>query len=100
MTEDGFKTQLADARRAAFQAGMSRVQVLTAEAIETLVALMAPDVSPAVRLGAARTVAELGIHRNDSETIMRKLDEIEAYQRHHDGGGKSCGDHSGEFCRG
>jgi hypothetical protein len=37
-----------------------------------------------VRLGAARTVAELGIHRNDAETIMRKLGEIEALQRQAD----------------
>jgi hypothetical protein len=50
-------------------------------AIETLAALMAADVAAAVRLGAARTVAELGIHQHDAETIMRKLDEIEAYQR-------------------
>jgi hypothetical protein len=50
-------------------------------AIETLAALMAADVAAAVRLGAARTVAELGIHQHDAETIMRKLDEIEAYRR-------------------
>jgi hypothetical protein len=86
MAEDGFKAQLAEARRAAFQAGMGRVQALTAEAVETLAVLMAPDVSAAVRLGAARTVAELGIHHNDAETIMRKLEEIEAYQRQQDRG--------------
>lgn len=85
MVEDGFKSQLAEARRAAFQAGMSRVQALTSDAIETLATLMAPDVAAAVRLGAARTVAELGIHQNDAETIMKKLDEIEAYQRQESG---------------
>ena len=37
--------------------------------------------SPNVRLGAARTVAEMGIHQHDADTIMRKLDEIEAAQR-------------------
>jgi hypothetical protein len=36
---------------------------------------------PAVRLGAARTVAEIGMHQYDAETILRKLDEIEARQR-------------------
>jgi hypothetical protein len=82
--DDQFKQDLAEARRAAFQAGMSRVQALANEAVETLAALMAPDVSPAVRLGAARTIAELGIHQHDGETILRKLDEIESYQRQQD----------------
>lgn len=81
MTEDGFREQLADARRAAFQAGMSRVQALTAEAVETLAALMAPDVSPAVRLGAARTVAELGLYQHDAELITSKLAALEATLR-------------------
>ena len=43
--------------------------------------LMRPGEPPGVRLGAARTVAELGIHRDDAENIMRRLDEIEAFQR-------------------
>ncbi len=30
---------------------------------------------------AARTVAELGVHQHDAETILKKLDEIEAAQR-------------------
>ncbi len=81
MAEDGFRAELGEARRAAFQAGMNRVQALTGEAVETLAALMAPDVSAAVRLGAARTVAELGLHQHDAETIMKKLDEIETFQR-------------------
>ncbi len=32
-------------------------------------------------VGAARTVAELGIHQYDADTILRKIDEIEGYQR-------------------
>jgi hypothetical protein len=87
MTEDAmFQRDLAEARRATFQAGMNRVQALTVEAVETLAALMAADVSPAVRLGAARSVADLGIHHNDAETIMRKLDELEAYHRQQEAG--------------
>jgi hypothetical protein len=86
MAEERFRSELAEARRAAFQAGMDRVQALTAEAVETLAALMAPDVPAAVRLGAARTVAELGLHQHDADTIMKKLDEIEAYQRQQETG--------------
>ena len=37
-----------------------------------------------MRLGAARTVVELGIHQHDAETIVQRLDEIEAYQKQED----------------
>lgn len=85
MTDDeDFKRELADARRAMFQAGMHRVQALTARAVETLEALMRPKMPPAVRLGAARTVAELGTYQHDAETILEKLEQIEAFQREQD----------------
>ena len=81
MAEDVFKHELAEARRVTFQAGMSRVQALTAVAIDTLAMLMGRGMPPTVRLGAARTVAELGMHQHDADTIMQKLSEIEACQR-------------------
>jgi len=46
-----------------------------------LTTLMSRTMPPTVRLGAARTVAELGIHQHDAETILRKLEDIEACQR-------------------
>ncbi len=60
---------------------MSRVQALTGKAIETLDELLGEKNYPNVRLSAARTVAELGIHQHDAETIMRKLDEIDEHQQ-------------------
>lgn len=45
---------------------------------------MRESAPPSVRLGAARTVAELGIHRDHAENILRKLGEIEALQRRAD----------------
>jgi hypothetical protein len=80
MTQPDFREALADARRATFDAGMQRVQALTTEAVETLSALMKSG-PPAVRLGAARTVLELGMHHNDAETIRAKLAEVEELQR-------------------
>lgn len=81
MTDDeAFKRDLAEARTAIYQAGMARVQALTSKAVETLEVLMAAKKHPAVRLGAARTVAELAMHQHDAEEIMRKLDEIEGLQ--------------------
>ena len=39
--------------------------------MDTLEELLDEKKHPSVRLGAARTVAEIGIHQNDSETILR-----------------------------
>ncbi len=82
LTEDeAFQGALAEARCLAFEAGMGRVQALTARAVEALDELLGAKKCPSVRLGAARTVAELAIHQHDADTIMRKLDVIESYQR-------------------
>ena len=79
--DETFKTAYAEARRATFEAGMGRIQALTARAVETLEELLDDKKYPNVRLGAARTIAEIGIHQNDAETILRKLEEIEAAQQ-------------------
>lgn len=81
MAEDPFKHALEEARRATFQAGMNRVQALTATAIDTLAVLMGRRMPPTVRLGAARAVVELGTQRHDADTIMQKLHEVEACQQ-------------------
>jgi hypothetical protein len=49
--------------------------------VETLEELLDAKKFPAVRLGAARTIVELGMHQHDTETIMRKLEEIEVAQQ-------------------
>ena len=64
---------------------MSRVQALAGKVIQTLDDLLDAKDHPNVRLGAARTVAELGIHQHDAETILWKLDEIEEHHRRHQG---------------
>jgi alpha-beta hydrolase superfamily lysophospholipase len=79
--DEAFQAEYDAARRMAFQAAMNRVHALTARAVETLEDLLGAEKHPSVRLGAARTVAEIGIHQHDAETIMRKLDDIEAAQR-------------------
>ena len=81
--DEAFQAAYAAARQAAFQAGINRAQVLTVKAIDTLDELLDEKKHPHVRLGAARTVAELGVHQHDAETILKKLDEIEAAQRQH-----------------
>lgn len=69
------------ARQATFIAGISRIQALTAKAVDTLEDLLGATNHPAVRLGAARTVTELGMHQHDQGVILRELEDIEAAQR-------------------
>jgi hypothetical protein len=79
--DEGFRRDYAAARQATFEAGISRVHALTARAIDTLEALLGTKAPPSVRLGAARTVMELGVHLHDAETIMKKLEDVEAFQQ-------------------
>ncbi len=88
-TEDEtFKAELKAAQKAMFEAGMSRIQGLTARAVDTFGELLEADPPPTVRLGAARSVLELGTHQHDAETIRQKLAEVEGYQRQQDAAGK------------
>jgi hypothetical protein len=79
-----FKRELGQARHAVYQAGMLRVQALAGQAIDTLVTLTGRSAPPAVRLGAARTVAELAMHQHDADTIVRRIEELEQYQQQKD----------------
>jgi hypothetical protein len=84
-TEDEeFRSELKSAQQAMFEAGMSRILGVTARAVDTLAELMDKAQPPTVRLGAARTVLELGMHQHDAETIRTKLAEIEEHQRRQD----------------
>ena len=80
-SDDAFKAEYERARSAAFTAGMSRVHGLTAKAVNTLDDLLDAQTTPAVRLGAARAIAELALHQHDDDTILRKLHDIEIVQQ-------------------
>jgi len=79
LTEDAaFMAEYDHARQALHRAGMARVQALTGKGVETLEELLDAKKFPAVRLGTARTVVELGIHQHDTEIILRRLEDLEA----------------------
>ena len=81
LTEDAaFQAEFEMARHATFKAALHRIPALTARAVDTLAALLGDKEPPTVRLGAARTVVEVGLHQHDAETILKKLDAIEARQ--------------------
>lgn len=75
-----FRARYEQARRAVFEQGIGRVQALVGKAVDKLEALLGSEV-PSVQLGAARSLVELGVHQQDAEVILRKLDEIEARQQ-------------------
>ena len=79
--DEAFQAEYAAARQATFQAGIHRAQALTARAMDTLEELLGDKKHPNVRLGAARTVTEIGVHQHDADTILKKLDEIETFHR-------------------
>ena len=91
LTSDAaFQADYSAARQAAFEAGIHRVQALTARAVDTLEELLDEKKYPNVRLGAARTVVEIGIHQHDDAIILGELepeparinaDEIRAFLR-------------------
>ena len=51
------------------------------KAVDTVEDLLSTDTASAVRLGAARTMAEIALHQHDRATILRTLDQIEQRQQ-------------------
>ena len=85
MTLDAqFQADLAAARRATFDAGMARVEALAARAVATLEDLLDCNEQPSARLGAARTLLELGVNRHDAETLLLRIEDLE--KQHGPGG--------------
>ena len=77
MEDAQFQAVYAAARQVAFQAGMSRLQALAGRAVDALEELLGDKKHPSVRLGAARTVAELASQRHDAETLLSRIQELE-----------------------
>src|SRR5262249_45748705 len=69
--DDAFKTDYEAARRATFQAPISRILAPTAKVVDTLDELLSDTKHPAVRLGAARTIADIGLHQYEADAIVR-----------------------------
>ena len=75
--DETFQAEHADALRTTFEAAVHRAQAITGKAIDTLEELLEDKKHPAVPLGAARTVTEIGLYQQDAEAIMRAFKEIE-----------------------
>jgi hypothetical protein len=74
MTEDSrFQAEYDRARTATFQLGLHRVEALMGRAVDALDDLLTATKTPAVQLGAARTITELALHQHEVATILRRL---------------------------
>jgi hypothetical protein len=76
--DDVFMADLTAARRAVFEAGMSRIQCLTCRAVDAIEESMSSEM-PTVKLQAARTALELAAYNHERAEISDKLRTIEQY---------------------
>ena len=73
-----FKRQRLQALRADMvQRAAGTLTAAAAEAIRTLLNLLQPLISPAVRLGASRTILEMGIRMRDASDLETRLTTLE-----------------------
>lgn len=79
--DEAFQAELANARRATFEAGLVRVQALAELAVQTLEELLGAKKHPAVRLGAARTVLEMATASHDAEVLLNRVNDLLARVR-------------------
>jgi hypothetical protein len=75
-----FRQQVADARAGLVTRAVAMLAEAGTEAVRTLRALLADGTPPAVRLGAARAVLELGTRLRESEELERRLAALEEQQ--------------------
>ena len=76
-----FQQRLAAARDDIVQRTANMLTGGAMEAIKTLLALQHTDMPPAVRLGAARTVLELGLKLRESSDLTKRIAELEAQMK-------------------
>ena len=73
-----FRAAVQQARAELVTQAVARLAEAGGEAVATLRALLGEGTPPAVRLGAARAVLELGTRLRESEELERRLSELEA----------------------
>src|SRR5262249_28802731 len=77
LAEPAFRAQIAKLRTEMMQRAAAMLTAAAMEAVKTLMALQAPGISPAVRLGAARAVVELGTKVRESVELEQRIAALE-----------------------
>lgn len=73
----GFRRQVAEARAAMIERATAKLAEASTEAAATLRALLDASSPPAVRLGAARAILELGTRLREAEELEKRIAELE-----------------------
>ena len=74
----GFRSQLSGLRADLVQRATGMLSAATLEAVKTLIALQEATTPAAVRLGAARTIIELGLRMREEGELSERLAALEA----------------------
>jgi hypothetical protein len=78
LKEEGFHQRLRDLRLDMVQRTGGMLTASGMEAVKTLISLQEASASPAVRLGAARTVLEFGIKMRETTELAERIAALEA----------------------
>jgi hypothetical protein len=78
LKEEGFHQRLRDLRLDMVQRTGGMLTASGMEAVKTLISLQDASVSPAVRLGAARTLLEFGIKLRENGELAERVAALEA----------------------
>ena len=74
----GFRSQLSGLRADLVQRATGMLSAATLEAVKTLISLQEATTPAAVRLGAARTIIELGLKMREEGELSERLAALEA----------------------
>ncbi len=78
MKDADFRTRLQDVRAEMVRRAAGMLTAAAGEAVRTLLSLQKESVSPAVRLGAARAVLELGMKLREVADLETRIAALEA----------------------
>jgi hypothetical protein len=79
LADAAFVDRVEAARVEVVDNAVARVSASALAAVDTLRALMTPDVSPSVRLGAAKAILEYGIRLRAESELSERLAAIEEH---------------------
>jgi hypothetical protein len=77
LKDPAFRQRLQQVRADIVQRTTGALTAAATEAVKTLLTLQQPTVSPAVRLGAARAILEIGTRLRDSTELAERIQAIE-----------------------
>jgi hypothetical protein len=77
LKDDAFRRQIKELRTGMVQRTAATLTAAGSESVKTLLALQEPTAPPAVRLGAARSVLELGVRLREVAEFEQRLAALE-----------------------